>query len=101
VDLIEDNVNGLLVPANDHEALADALLRLISSEGERTAFGRRARHVVGRDYDIENVAERYMQVYLALLESKPSDQAAGPKCTGLGQLPSARCTERFDTGKDA
>jgi len=66
VDLIEDNVNGLLVPANDHEALAAALLRLISSEGERTVFGRRARQVVERDYDIEDVAERYMQVYLAL-----------------------------------
>ena len=43
-DLVEDGVNGLLVPPGDTDALADALVRLLSDRplAERLAEGARA-----------------------------------------------------------
>jgi phosphatidylinositol alpha-1,6-mannosyltransferase len=40
-DLVENDVNGLLVPANNPEQLANALARLLNDEALRLALGRR------------------------------------------------------------
>lgn len=41
--LVEPGVNGLVVPEDDPEAVAAAILRLLENEQERTAFGRASR----------------------------------------------------------
>jgi glycosyltransferase involved in cell wall biosynthesis len=47
-DLIEDGVNGFLVPAEDADALGSALRRLAEDESFRAAAGGRSREIVSR-----------------------------------------------------
>ena len=50
-ELIEDGVNGRLVPPDDPRALADALGTLIGDPDRRRAFGRAGQQRVARDFD--------------------------------------------------
>lgn len=47
-DLIEDGVNGFVVPAGDEDALAEALRRLAVDPAFRAAAGKRSRELAGR-----------------------------------------------------
>ena len=61
-DVIEDGVNGLLVPPGNPEALAHAIDRLLADRdlAYRLSEGARER---GKDYDWEVLAERVLAVY--------------------------------------
>ena len=50
VDVIEDGVNGLLVPANDPERLAQALDRLLRDEALCAELGRRGAEIVRQKF---------------------------------------------------
>lgn len=50
MDVIEDGVNGLLVPANDPERLAQALDRLLRDEALCAELGRRGAEIVRRRF---------------------------------------------------
>jgi phosphatidylinositol alpha-1,6-mannosyltransferase len=52
-DVVEDNVNGLLVPARDSERLAEALTALLQDELLRTRLGQRGAEIVRRNYSFE------------------------------------------------
>lgn len=58
-----DGVNGLVVPAGDAEALAQAMLRLHCSPALRAEMGRLARDRMAATFDIGRVAEQLEQVY--------------------------------------
>ena len=60
--MIEDGVNGLLVPPGDPEALARAIDRLLADcdLARRLSEGARER---GKDYDWEVLTERLLRVY--------------------------------------
>jgi len=61
-DVIEDGVNGLLVPPGEPDALARAIDRVLADRAlaYRLSEGARAR---GKDYDWEVLAGRVLQVY--------------------------------------
>src|SRR5215216_3468554 len=61
-DVIEDGVNGLLVPPGEAEALAYAINRLLAERdlARRLSEGAQER---GKDYDWEVLAERVLAVY--------------------------------------
>src|SRR5215211_6329433 len=61
-DVIEDGVNGMLVPPGDPEALARAIDRLLADRAlaNRLSEGAQKR---GKDYDWEVLAGRVLQVY--------------------------------------
>ena len=61
-DVIEDGINGLLVPPGDPEALARAIDRLLADcdSARRLSEGARER---GKDYDWEVLTERLLRVY--------------------------------------
>jgi len=52
-DLVENEVNGLLVPAHNPEQLANALARLLNDEALRLALGRRGLEKVHSQYSFE------------------------------------------------
>jgi phosphatidyl-myo-inositol dimannoside synthase len=52
-DLVEDGVNGLLVPPRDPNRLTEALNRLLRDEVLRSELGRRGREIVRRKYSFE------------------------------------------------
>ena len=61
-ELIEHEVTGLLVDAEDTNALSDALTRLIANEAERKAFG-----VLGREKFEREYSEQALISKLALI----------------------------------
>lgn len=66
-DLIEDNVNGLLVPSDVTEVLTGKLIELLDSQPLRERLARAARQTITQHYSIESVACRYLNLYSNLL----------------------------------
>jgi glycosyltransferase involved in cell wall biosynthesis len=52
-DLVENEVNGLLVPAHNPEQLANALARLLNDEAFRSALGRRGLEKIHSQHSFE------------------------------------------------
>ena len=69
-ELVRDGETGLLVPAADARALADAICRLAADDGLRLTLGRRGRALVERQHD-----ERLTAASL-LAKMKAADAAA-------------------------
>lgn len=67
--VVEDGKQGLVVPPNDAAALAEALnLLLLSPERRRQMSEAATRR--GEDFSDENMAQRYAEVYRALLSKR-------------------------------
>ena len=65
-DVIEDGVNGLLIPAGDTQALAAAMRRLIDDPDFARKLGGAARATIAARYTTEPMLERLEQVYQSL-----------------------------------
>ena len=61
-DLLKDGA-GLLVPPNDHEALAEAMARIIEEPEKAAEMGKTGRRRILKEYDISIIKERYLAVY--------------------------------------
>ncbi len=68
-DAIVPNVSGLLVPVKCPEKLADALQWLIEHPEERVAMGRAGRQLAEREFAIEKIVQRHMDIYRELLDN--------------------------------
>ena len=69
-DAIEPNVTGLLVPACDSVALADAIQRLIENPELRQRMGQAGRELAEREFGIERVIDQHMTIYRELGDSR-------------------------------
>jgi glycosyltransferase involved in cell wall biosynthesis len=63
VDAVEDGRTGLLVPPNDEETLARALLRLLDDGGLAAKMGAAGRERARRLFSWEAIAERHLELY--------------------------------------
>ncbi len=61
-DIVRDAETGLLVPAGDAPAFADAVSMLLDDEDRRRRMGAAARAVVARDHDLAGAARRLDEV---------------------------------------
>lgn len=66
-DLVEDGINGRLLPLGDAGAWSRAIVGLIEDHGARSRMGAEARRRVEADYAIERVVDRYVRLYDRLL----------------------------------
>lgn len=66
-ELVEHGVNGLLLPVQDPQALADNLLRLIDAPDERALMGANALEKVRKTFDWDHTVAAYLGVYDQLL----------------------------------
>lgn len=66
-EIIQDRVNGLLVPPANPEAMAAQIVRLMGDENERRRIGRNARETVLQRFSWSVVAEQYHQLYSSIL----------------------------------
>lgn len=69
-EVVEDDVNGFLVPARDAPALNQAILRLIEQPELRQRFGRVSRQRAVERFDLSVIAEQTRSVYRQLLARK-------------------------------
>jgi glycosyltransferase involved in cell wall biosynthesis len=66
-EVVENGVNGFLVPAQDAVALADALERILSDPEARAAMGRAGREKVEKTLAVETVVDATLALYRKLL----------------------------------
>lgn len=67
--IIRDEENGLIIPQNDPQALADALERLASTPALRAKMGKAGRQLVLEKFTQQQINQATMQVYEHVLES--------------------------------
>jgi L-malate glycosyltransferase len=74
-EIIEDEVSGLLVAPGDPEALARAILRVLSDDSLRARLAEAGRERVRREFDSERVVDAVSQLY----QGWPEPSAASGK----------------------
>ncbi len=62
-EIVEDGATGLLVPPQDEQALADAILELVDDRVTADAMGARGRAIARQRYAWDHVTERLVAVY--------------------------------------
>ena len=70
-EICVDGESGLLVPAQDAAALADALETLARSEELRQTYGAAARHLVERSFSLDIVCTRTLDLYAHMIAQNP------------------------------
>jgi len=68
-ELITPGVNGLLVPADDPEALAEAIQQLIRDPTRRSALAQAARYRAANRFTLSRMVERTLNMYQRLARS--------------------------------
>jgi glycosyltransferase involved in cell wall biosynthesis len=66
-DLIENNFNGILVPVDNAEDLARAVIYLLKNPEKARKMGIRARETIVRRCDINHIADQYIDLYRQIL----------------------------------
>ncbi len=69
-EVVEDGVNGYLVPIKDAHALAKKIEYLVSHKEERKVMGENGRIMAIKEFDIKNVVRQYMTLYKELEKGK-------------------------------
>lgn len=65
-DAIEPDVTGLLVPARDAVALANAIQRLVEDKPLRHRMGKAGRELAERKFAIEKIVDAHLEIYRSL-----------------------------------
>jgi glycosyltransferase involved in cell wall biosynthesis len=76
-DLIEPGVHGLLVPAGDPDALAEALAELLRDPERARQMGARGQERRRSEFDLDVMIRRLEDLYLELLEKRGGARARG------------------------
>lgn len=69
--LIEDGVNGLLVPPDDPVALADAISRLLNEPGLGDRLGDHARSTIREHYTVEVAVDLLQEIWVSITSTHP------------------------------
>ena len=70
VEVVEDGKEGLLVPPQDPVALSEAILRLLKDPTLAETFSRNFRSKIEKEYSLEKMVDRTLQVYQEALETE-------------------------------
>ncbi len=62
-EIVEDGVNGFLVPPKHPEAIAEKILDLNANRGLRARLGEAARETVLERYTADRVVRQYEEIY--------------------------------------
>jgi glycosyltransferase involved in cell wall biosynthesis len=69
-DLIDDGVEGFLVPRRDHRALAQATAKLLRDPELRARMGEQGRERQAREFDLDGMVRRLEDIYVELYMRK-------------------------------
>lgn len=74
-EVIQDGINGVLVPVNDPPALARAVVRLLSDGEYARQLGSEGRRTVERAHGLSEFVSRMQAIYDELLSTPPGMSA--------------------------
>ena len=66
LEIVQDSINGILVPVNNHKALADQILLLLNNNGIGNRVGLFAKSTVEQRFGLEKMINSYGSVYKTL-----------------------------------
>jgi glycosyltransferase involved in cell wall biosynthesis len=66
-EIIQDGVNGLLVPPDDVQGLTSAVVRLLQDPEKGSAMGQAGRRLIQEEFSIEKMVEGNLRVYHGVL----------------------------------
>ena len=69
-EVVEDGVTGYIVPRNDPQSAAEAIIRLMDNPDKRAEMGRAGRKRVAALYDWERNVDGMMEIYHRVISSK-------------------------------
>ncbi|HZP76289.1 MAG TPA: glycosyltransferase family 4 protein [Pseudolabrys sp.] len=78
-EIAHQGVNGLLVPADDAQALADAIAVLMTDRALRARYGIAARDIVVREFSSARIGSEIVALYARLLATAPASPLAPQK----------------------
>jgi len=67
LDIIEDGINGLLVPCKDSKAMGKAILLLLSDHDKAVRMGHSAKQMVAKKFTIKKQVDAVQQIYDSVL----------------------------------
>jgi glycosyltransferase involved in cell wall biosynthesis len=77
-EVVENGETGLLVPANDAEALADQVLQLLDQPELRRAMGQRARQRISERYALHVHVHDWLNLYRGLVKGENPERQVNP-----------------------
>lgn len=86
-ELVQPDVQGLRIPPNQPDAIAEALHRLFSDEALRHRLGMAGRQLVETRFSMEGVAALYESLYLRI---RSRGQRASARATARATAPASR-----------
>ena len=69
-DCVINGYNGLLVKAKDVGSLAEAIVRMVDNEKMRLTFGQHSRELAEKEFGIDGVVKKHLQIYEQLFHDK-------------------------------
>lgn len=69
-EVVLDNLTGRLVPAEEPESLASAVVALLADQPSRRRLGLRGRQHIVQNYDLQMCADRYVTAFVAALDRR-------------------------------
>jgi glycosyltransferase involved in cell wall biosynthesis len=72
-EIVQNEVNGLLVPARKPSTLAEAILRMLNNPKEAAKFARAGRRTVEEKFTVDTMVEGNIPVYDELLKVTPGE----------------------------
>ena len=64
-----DGHNGVLVPFNDHQALAQKVLSLLGDPDRRSQLGQEARRTIEQHFDMKDSLQSYQTLFESLIQN--------------------------------
>jgi len=68
-DLIVDHFNGLLIPVNNLQQLADSVIYLFNNHDIASEMSKNAKNTIAKTYSMNLVTDKYIDLYTTLLTS--------------------------------
>lgn len=65
-DVVDDGVNGFLIPIKNSDALAEKLQILAGDKELRIKMGKAAREKAEREFSLEKVVQKHLEIYQSL-----------------------------------
>jgi glycosyltransferase involved in cell wall biosynthesis len=81
-EIVEDGVTGWLVPPRDHVAMADAIVRLLRNDAERTRMGERGFARVAERFTVERMVAATAEVYRRAVGRSRAADTVSPGAPG-------------------